>query len=117
MRVLVVYNEFVSMLKQNVVVEELFPLVIPKSSHEYGETSFDSSKKDMLLRSIPEYIHSIIYRIVLNSLQSETSKRMIAMDSASTNCKEMIETLTLKYNRARQTKVTMELIEVVSGIQ
>ena len=71
----------------------------------------------MLKHIIPEYLHSIIYHCILNSFNSETVKRMITMDSSSKNSQEMLDDLSLQYNRARQTKVTMELIEVISGMQ
>ena len=111
----IVYTEFISMLKQELVVKSLFPLII---EHKPENTfDFDSKPITMLQNIIPQYLHSIIHSCILNSLQSETVKRMVTMDSSSKNSQEMLNDLSLQYNRARQTKVTMELIEVISGMQ
>ena len=63
------------------------------------------------------YVESQIYRGLLESMASEFGARMTAMDSATTNAKEMISSLTLKYNRARQAAITKELMEIVSGAE
>ncbi len=111
----IVYTEFISMLKQELVVKSLFPLII---EHKPENTfDFDSKPITMLQNIIPQYLHSIIHSCILHSLQSETVKRMVTMDSSSKNSQEMLNDLSLQYNRARQTKVTMELIEVISGMQ
>lgn len=111
----IVYTEFISMLKQEVVVKQIFPVVLdhpPSTTFE-----FDSKPVHMLRNIIPQYLHSLLYNCVLNSIKSETVKRMMTMDNATTNSKDMLHKLNLDYNRARQTKVTMELIEVISGMQ
>ena len=111
----IVCTEFISMLKQEVVVKQIFPVVLghpPSTTFE-----FDSKPVTMLRNIIPQYLHSVLYNCVLNSIKSETVKRMMTMDNATTNSKDMLHNLSLEYNRARQTKVTMELIEVISGMQ
>lgn len=110
----VVYTEFKTMLRQEVVTKKLFPLVL--DNHNLGEVAFDSNPMVMLDHMIPQYINSVVYFATLNSIKSETVKRMMTMDNANKNSKDMLHDLTLKYNRARQTKVTMELIEVISGM-
>lgn len=109
----ILYTEFITMLKQEVTTIKLLPLIIdhPKSD----EIKFDSNPMNMLDSIIPRYINATIYYIVLHSIKSETAKRMISMDNANKNSQEMLKSLTLRYNRTRQTKVTMELIEVISG--
>jgi F-type H+-transporting ATPase subunit gamma len=110
----VVYTEFKTMLRQEVVTKKLFPLILDNCNFE--EIAFDSNPMVMLDHVIPQYINSVMYFATLNSIKSETVKRMMTMDSANKNSKDMLHDLTLKYNRARQTKVTMELIEVISGM-
>ncbi len=113
----IVYTKFISTLKQDVSVKQLFPLVIKHKPKTTDVLEFDSNPMTMLKQIIPEYLHSIIYHCILNSFNSETVKRMITMDSSSKNSQEMLDDLSLQYNRARQTKVTMELIEIISGMQ
>lgn len=110
----IIYTEFISMLKQEVKSKNLFPLILDNNNFE--EVTFDSNPMVMLDGIIPKYINSEIYFTILHSIKSETVKRMMTMDNANKNSKEMLNDLTLKYNRARQTKVTMELIEVISGM-
>lgn len=110
----IVYTEFISMLKQQVVSKQLFPLVL--DCHDAKDIAFDRKPLAMLNDIIPQYIGSIVYYAIIHSLKSETVKRMMTMDSASRNSKTMMDDLSLEYNRARQTKVTMELIEVISGV-
>ncbi len=113
-KVEVIYTEFISMLKQEVKSKSLFPLILDNNNFE--EITFDSNPMVMLDHVIPQYINAEMYFIILHSVKSETVKRMMTMDNANKNSKEMLNDLTLKYNRARQTKVTMELIEVISGM-
>lgn len=111
----IVYTEFISMLKQEVIMKQIFPVVLDHNSTTTLE--FDGKPVSMLKNIIPHYLHSVLYNCVLNSIKSETVKRMMTMDNATTNSKDMLDRLSLDYNRARQTKVTMELIEVISGMQ
>jgi F-type H+-transporting ATPase subunit gamma len=110
----VVYTEFITMLKQEVITMKLFPLIV--DNYNTDEIKVDSNPMIMLDHIIPQYINSRIYHAVLHSIKSETVKRMITMENANKNSQDMLKNLTLKYNRARQTKVTMELIEVISGM-
>lgn len=110
----ILYTEFITMLKQEVMTIGLFPLKMKNSST--NDIRFDSNPMVMLDNIIPQYINAMVYYAVLHSMKSETVKRMISMDNANKNSQEMLKDLTLKYNRTRQTKVTMELIEVISGM-
>ncbi len=110
----IVYTAFISMLRQEVKIKRLFPLILDNCDSR--EMTFDSNPMIMLDNIIPHYINAEIYFTTLHSIKSETVKRMMTMDNANKNSKEMLNNLTLQYNRTRQTKVTMELIEVISGM-
>jgi F-type H+-transporting ATPase subunit gamma len=114
-RLFLVYNSFLSMLKQEVKIKQLFPILVPYSEAS-GSYAFESNPMEILAHTIPHYLHSLIYQALMNSSRSETAKRMMAMDQASENSKEILAKLKLQYNSERQAKVTKELIEVISGI-
>jgi F-type H+-transporting ATPase subunit gamma len=114
-----VYNEFKSVLSQIVRVERLVPI-------SGGETAmapaaalldyiYEPDPEAILSRLLPRYLEFLIFRTLLESAAAEHGARMTAMDSASKNAGEMIDSLTLTYNRARQARITKELIEIVSG--
>ncbi len=115
----IVYNEFKSAIQQKVVVEPLMP-VVPVALPSGGSTIdflYEPGKEELLVRLLPLYVESQIYRALLESIASEFGARMTAMDSATTNAKEMIGRLTLQYNRARQAAITKELMEIVGGAE
>ena len=115
-RVVMIFTEFVSMMTQRVVYEELFPLTRDASSGcSTMETDCDGG--EMLDRIIPSYIGGILYSALCESLASESGARRAAMNSANKNAEEMIGTLMLKYNRARQAVITQEITEIVSGAE
>jgi F-type H+-transporting ATPase subunit gamma len=116
-----VYNEFKSAISQKVICETLLPIEIEKSSFE--GTSFSP---DMIFDPAPEVIIEDllkknfklqVYRAMSESVASEHGARMTAMENASNNAREMINKLTLTYNKARQEKITTELTEIVSGAE
>jgi F-type H+-transporting ATPase subunit gamma len=76
---------------------------------------YEPSADAILARLVPRHLEFQVYRILLESNAAENAARMTAMDAASKNAGEMIDSLTLTYNRARQARITKELIEVVSG--
>jgi F-type H+-transporting ATPase subunit gamma len=115
-KVFIIYNHFISMLKQVPSLKQLFPILVKPSSTSDLYTC-DSNPMDSLAKIIPQYLHREIYEALMNNSKSETAKRMMTMDQASENSKEMLTSLKLQYNRQRQAKVTRELIEVISGIQ
>ena len=116
-QVFMIYNEFKSALQQNVIVEQLLPIKPMDISEDYYpvEYAFEPSEDILLEELLPRHINVQIYRVFLESVASEHGARMTAMESASKNASEMIEKLTLVYNRTRQAAITTELIEVVSG--
>jgi F-type H+-transporting ATPase subunit gamma len=121
--VYLVYNEFKSAGTQRVVVEPLLPITganlrIPEGSATAStDFLYEPSKERLLDALLPMYVESQIYRGLLESMASEFGARMTAMDNATSNAKEMISSLTLQYNRARQAAITKELMEIVSGAE
>jgi F-type H+-transporting ATPase subunit gamma len=124
--VFLVYNEFKSAVQQRVVVEPLLPVIgadLPAAGTTQAATvgaldfAYEPSKEKLLDALLPLYLESQLYRALLESIASELGARMTAMDSATNNAKEMIATLTLQYNRARQAAITKELMEIVSGAE
>lgn len=115
-RVVLIFTEFVSMMTQRVVNEELFPLD-RCASGGCGDMETDCDGGEMLDKIIPSYIGGILYSALCESLASESGARRAAMNSANKNAEEMIGTLMLKYNRARQAVITQEITEIVSGAE
>jgi F-type H+-transporting ATPase subunit gamma len=114
-----VYNEFKSAMTQNVVAERLLPVEAKLSDEHRHEENFEflyePSKVALLGQLAPMYLQISILRALYESMASELGARMTAMDSATTNATEMIDKLTLKYNRARQAAITTELMEIIGG--
>ena len=123
-RVVIVYNRFVSPLVQQVVEQDVLP--IPESLLETGEQAeeaesllgdfiYEPEPEQILERLLPVYVETELYRALLESAASEQGARMTAMRNASKNAGELIDTLTLAMNRARQAAITQEILEVVAG--
>lgn len=118
--VYVVYNEFVSVLTQRLTVERLLPLggleaQEPAPAGPRAKYLLEPSAAQVVDDLLPRFVAFQIYRILLESQAAEHGARMTAMDSATKNASELIDKLTLNYNRSRQAAITTELIEVVSG--
>jgi F-type H+-transporting ATPase subunit gamma len=119
--VIVVYNHFESPLVQRVVEQEILP--IPESVLESGDEAptlvgdfiYEPEPELILERLLPVYVETELYRALLESAASEQGARMTAMRNASKNAAELIESLTLAMNRARQAEITQEILEVVAG--
>lgn len=118
-----IYNEFKSAISQEVICEKLLPIDVHSSSFSEAGSVF---AEDMIFEPAPEIIIGQllnkhfdlqVYRAMSESVASEHGARMTAMENASNNAKAMIEKLTLTYNKARQEKITTELIEIVSGAE
>jgi len=115
-----VFNEFKSAIAQRTVVEQLIPVPAPPPTPESAaniDFLYEPSREDVISTLIPLFIESQIYRALLESVASEFGARMTAMDSATTNARDMIGSLTLQYNRARQAAITKELMEIVGGAE
>ena len=117
--VYMVYNEYRSALVQEVVYDRLLPVDPPTVDPDTvtSEYIFEPSDEHMLNWIIPRYVDVRLFRAMLESTASEHGARMTAMDSASKNATEMIDRLTLKYNRARQEAITSELMDIVNGVE
>jgi F-type H+-transporting ATPase subunit gamma len=115
--VLVVYNEFKSAITQKVQVEQLLPVVPVAGAASGGDYVYEPSQRDVLDHLVPLYVHTQIYRALLESIASEFGAKMTAMDNATNNAREMIAKFTLDYNRARQAAITKELLEIIGGAE
>jgi F-type H+-transporting ATPase subunit gamma len=119
-KVFLIFSEFKSVLSQRVVVEQLLP-VVGKSEEGESESApdvdyiYEQEPGELFSRLLPRLVETQIYRGMLESVASEQGARMTAMDSASKNAGELIDSLTLNMNRIRQAAITKEIIEVVSG--
>ena len=117
-KVFVIYNEFVSALSSNQVIKQLLPIELPDWNPDeinHSDFIYESSKEAALDQLFEIYVSYNFSRAIQESLASEEGFRMAAMDSASNNAKEMIQELTLFYNRSRQAAITTELTEIVAG--
>jgi F-type H+-transporting ATPase subunit gamma len=119
------YSEFRSAIQQRIVLEKILP-VTPKKAGEGEEAPkgptaveyiYEPSEVEILGKILPMYVEVQIYRALLESVASEFGARMTAMENATNNARDMIEKLTLVYNKARQASITKELIEIVSGAE
>ena len=123
-KVFLIYNEFKSVLQQRVVVEQLLP--VSRAGNDSNEANssqpvslvdyiYEQPPAEIFSQLLPRLIETQIFRALLESVASEQGARMTAMDSASKNASELIDSLTLNMNRVRQAAITNEIIEVVSG--
>jgi len=120
--VVLVYNQFRSVMTQTPTVVQLLPFAPEESggAEQAAETlpySFEPTAEKLLATLVPRAIEVEIFRAVLENQAGEHAARMTAMESATRNTKDLIEALTLEYNRARQAAITRELVEIVSGAQ
>jgi F-type H+-transporting ATPase subunit gamma len=124
-KVFVIFNEFRSVIAQRVVVEQILPVSRAEGGAAEGadasqpqtfvEYIYEQPPAEIFSQLLPRLIETQIYRALLESVASEQGARMTAMDAASKNAGELIQTLTLNMNRIRQASITREIIEIVSG--
>ncbi len=123
--VLVVYNEFKTVMQQKLTVERLLPIgklgTVPLGTvpnfQDNVDFIYEPPREKLLDALLPRYIKSQIFRILLESFAAELGARMSAMDSATKNAKELIDLLVLKLNRTRQAMITREIAELVGGAE
>ncbi len=117
----IAYNEFRNVSQQRPVITRLLPVgsIEPEKEEAevYGDYVYEPSEEELLAQIIPMYLRVIIYRGLLETSAGEHGARMAAMDNATSNCEEMIESLTLKFNKARQAAITGELMDIVGGTE
>jgi F-type H+-transporting ATPase subunit gamma len=124
-RVVLVYNQFVSALVQRVVEQDVLPIpeqLLERGREEereqaalLGDFIYEPEPEEILQRLLPVYVETELYRALLESAASEQGARMTAMRNASGNAADLISSLTLEMNRARQAEITQEILEVVAG--
>jgi F-type H+-transporting ATPase subunit gamma len=131
--VTLVYNEFKNTISQNqiaepllpipeerittpVMEEEMTPMELPQNGQEIDHI-FEPNAARLLDELVPRYLYYQVWRALLESNAAEQGARMVAMDNATSNAEELIEDLTLKYNRARQSAITMEILDITSGAE
>jgi F-type H+-transporting ATPase subunit gamma len=118
--VYLLYNEFKSVIAQKVTLEKLLPVEPPAESDPFMASVdylYEPSAEAILGSILPKHIEVQVYRSMLESQASEMGARMTAMDSATRNAKDMIERLTLKFNKQRQAAITKEISEIVGGAE
>ncbi len=120
-RIVVVHNGYVNMITQEIRQEQLVPVdgsALVSKAVSTSELEIEPDDDDTLLEAlVRRYLEYSMYYALIDSLAAEHSARMQAMDSATTNAKEMAEKLTVQYNKARQEAITTELIEIISGME
>jgi F-type H+-transporting ATPase subunit gamma len=117
----IAYSTFVSTLSQRPEIDTILPVVRPEMADSAEQTNdeylFEPSPEAVLSRLLPHYVAIGIYRAVLENNASEQSARMIAMRNSTDNANELIDDLTLVYNKTRQATITREMIEIASGAE
>src|SRR5512145_810664 len=118
--VVVAFNEFRSAISQTPRFEPLFPIALEGKEADKGalvDYLYEPSQKEILATLLPKYVETQIFRVLLESVAGEHGARMSAMDSATNNAVDMIASLTLQMNRARQATITKELMQIIGGAE
>ena len=119
-RVVLVYNGFLNMLTQEIRVKTLLPISLVNIETKNSDSMLDIEPDDdqeVLDELTDKYIDFNLYYALIDSLAAEHSARMQAMEAATKNAKEKVNSLTVEYNKARQAAITTELIEIISGVE
>ena len=113
----VIYNYFVNMAQQEIKSEVLLPLVYEDGEFEAKDRLYEPSKEVLVGSLVPRHLNIQVWKYLLESYASEQAARMLAMENATTNAGDMIKSLTLEFNKARQAAITTEMLEIVSGAE
>lgn len=120
-QIVMVYNQFKNAAVQLLVTEQLLPLPVPEAastaSNTHADYIFEPGKKEILDEIIPKALTLQVYKAFIDSFASEQGARMTAMHQATDNAGELIKQLKLSYNKARQSAITNEIIEIVGGAE
>ena len=120
-RIIMVHNGYVNMISQEVREDQVLPIDVSRvKSNIESNSELEIEAEDdneLLVALTKKYIEFSMYYALIDSLAAEHAARMQAMDAATTNAKEMVKTLSVKYNKARQEAITTELIEIISGVE
>ncbi len=113
------YNEFKSVIQQRLMVKTLLPLtpIEDVEINQFPDFIYEPAKEELLEALIQRYLKSQVFRVLLESSAAELGARMASMDNATRNAKELMNSLTLTMNRTRQSSITKEILEVVSGAE
>lgn len=118
-KVIIIFNEFKSIIQQKIVVEQFLPITSGEEKtndkYEVANYIYEPDQKAIFNYLIPKHLKGQMWRVLLESNASEFAARMTAMDNATTNAKELIRSLSLTYNSKRQAAITTEILEIVSG--
>ena len=113
----VIYNYFVNMAQQEIKSEVLLPLSYGDEGFEEKDRLYEPSKEVLVSSLVPRHLNIQVWKYLLESYASEQAARMMAMENATTNAGDMIKSLTLEFNKARQAAITTEMLEIVSGAE
>ncbi len=113
----VIYNYFVNMAQQEIKSEVLLPLSYGDEGFDEKDRLYEPSKEVLVNSLVPRHLNIQIWKYLLESYASEQAARMMAMENATTNAGDMIKSLTLEFNKARQAAITTEMLEIVSGAE
>ena len=113
------YNQFKNVITQIPQAQQIIPLRVKNSEEDKSEESyeFEPDEDEILSNLLPKNISTQIFKAMLENSASEQGSRMSAMDNATRNAGEMVDKLTIEYNRSRQAAITKELIEIISGAE
>ena len=120
-RVMIVYNQFKSVMQQVTKVEQLLPIAPFETEEEKDEDKYqidyiyEPDRKTIIERLLPKHLKAQFWKVLLDSFAAELGARMTAMDMATENAKELIRQLNITYNKERQSAITTEILEIVSG--
>jgi F-type H+-transporting ATPase subunit gamma len=116
-RVHVLFTQFISTVSYRITLEQFLPIEPPEGTQQVDEYIFEPTAADIFSRLLPSYALTRVQTALAEALASEHGARMFAMSNATKNAGEMIDTLTLKYNKARQAAITTEMLEIVTGAE
>lgn len=113
--IIIFYSHYINAIRQDVTEKKLLPLTDISSSNKLVSYEFEPSAEEILDVLLPQYAESLVYGSLLDSKASEHAARMTAMSAATDNANDIIKSLSLSYNRARQAAITQEITEIVGG--
>lgn len=117
-RVDIIHNRYISTTRQEVVRRQILPVVPPSDAQtRLIDYILEPSAEAVLSTLLPRYVETEVYQAVLDSVASEHSARMLAMHNATQNAREVVQDLTLSYNKARQSSITTEILEIAAGAE
>lgn len=116
-KIFLAYTGFINTVVHEPQLVQILPFQEKKKEKQEVPMNYEPQEEEVLGMIIPQYVSSLIYGAMIESLASENGARMQAMDSASNNAQDMISSLALAYNRARQSAITQELTEIISGAE